>query len=235
MTATPGTTGLILNEPLLWEKGKKGRQAFSIPVRDVESVPLEKEYEGDPPDFPDLTEVDVVRHYTRLSTWNFGVDTGMYPLGSCTMKYNPKSNEKVASLQGFTSAHPFLPTRLSQGALRLMSELERYLGELEKPYVSIHALKLSPGSLDPPSRHYLTAIREIAEENQRFADIAASIPSALQPNELTQRVASVIKPVRVSFDGTLGELRPNEDCFRVEAEIEFDHPLRPAFPQATAP
>jgi glycine dehydrogenase subunit 2 len=142
MTATPGTTGLILNEPLLWEKGKKGRQAFSIPVRDVESAPLEKEYEGDPPDFPDLTEVDVVRHYTRLSTWNFGVDTGMYPLGSCTMKYNPKSNEKVASLQGFSAAHPFLPARLSQGALRLMSELERYLGEL----TGMDAVTLQPAA-----------------------------------------------------------------------------------------
>ncbi len=125
-----GTTGLILNEPLLWEKGKKGRCGFSIPRRDVESCPLDQELTAEGPDFPDLSEVDVVRHYTRLSQWNFGVDTGMYPLGSCTMKYSPKTNEKQASLSGFTGAHPLLPASLSQGALRMMFELEQYLAEI---------------------------------------------------------------------------------------------------------
>ena len=80
-----GTTGLILNEPFLWEKGKKGRTGFSLPNNDVPSSPLVAALTGEGPDFPDLSEVDVVRHYTRLSTWNFGVDSGMYPLGSCTM------------------------------------------------------------------------------------------------------------------------------------------------------
>lgn len=127
---TLGTTGLNLNEPLLWEKGKKGRSGMSIPRRDVAPHPLEGELVGEGPDFPDLSEVDVVRHYTRLSTWNFGVDTGMYPLGSCTMKYNPKINEKLASLQGFAGSHPMLPDFLSQGALELMWELERHLAEI---------------------------------------------------------------------------------------------------------
>ncbi len=80
--------------------------------------------------FSDLSEVDVVRHYTRLSQWNFGVDSGMYPLGSCTMKYNPKINEKQASRPGFAAAHPLLPPELSQGALRLMYELEGFLAEI---------------------------------------------------------------------------------------------------------
>lgn len=130
MKKTLGTTGLILNEPLLWEKGKKGRCGFSLPRRDVEPSPLDAGLTGEGPDFPDLSEVDVVRHYTRLSTWNFGVDTGMYPLGSCTMKYNPKTNERQAALQGFAGAHPLLPTTLHQGALRLMSDLERLLAEI---------------------------------------------------------------------------------------------------------
>ncbi|MBW2100784.1 MAG: aminomethyl-transferring glycine dehydrogenase subunit GcvPB, partial [Deltaproteobacteria bacterium] len=82
------------------------------------------------PDFPDLSGVDVVRHYTRLSQWNFGVDTGMYPLGSCTMKYNPKINEKQARLSGFSGAHPLLPADLSQGILKLMSELEGFLAQI---------------------------------------------------------------------------------------------------------
>ena len=130
MKDTLGATGLILNEPLLWEKGKKGRSGFSLPRRDVESFPLGEELTGEPLDFPNLSEVDVVRHYTRLSQWNFGVDTGMYPLGSCTMKYNPKINEKLAGLSGFSRAHPLLPKGLSQGALKVMLELERYLAEI---------------------------------------------------------------------------------------------------------
>lgn len=130
MRETSGTTGLVLNEPLLWGKGGKGRCGFSMPRRDVGSFPIEEGLVGAVPDFPELSEVDVVRHYTRLSQWNFGVDTGMYPLGSCTMKYNPKVNEEYASLPGFAGAHPYLPAPLVQGALKLMYDLERFLAEI---------------------------------------------------------------------------------------------------------
>ncbi|MEW6533236.1 MAG: aminomethyl-transferring glycine dehydrogenase subunit GcvPB [Thermodesulfobacteriota bacterium] len=142
MTGFPGTTGLILNEPLLWEKGKQGRSGMSLPHRDVNRAPFPEELLGTPPEFPDLSEVDVVRHYTRLSQWNFGVDTGMYPLGSCTMKYNPKVNEKLASLPGFSKAHPLLPHQLCQGALALMFELERLLAEV----TGMDAVSLQPAA-----------------------------------------------------------------------------------------
>ena len=125
-----GMSGLILDEPLLWEKGKRGRTGFSLPDRDVGDSPLDDKFLGAGPDFPDLSEIDVVRHYTRLSQWNFGVDTGMYPLGSCTMKYNPKTNERQAALPGFAGAHPLLPERLAQGVLKLMYRLEQYLAEI---------------------------------------------------------------------------------------------------------
>lgn len=130
MKEYPGTTGLIFNEPLLWEKGKKGRLGFSAPPRDVASSDLAEEFRGDGPDFPDLSEVDVIRHYTRLSQWNFSVDSGMYPLGSCTMKYNPKTNERQAARPGFAAAHPMLPPNLSQGILKLMYDLEQFLVEI---------------------------------------------------------------------------------------------------------
>ncbi|MEJ2731099.1 MAG: aminomethyl-transferring glycine dehydrogenase subunit GcvPB [Deltaproteobacteria bacterium] len=130
MKDTAGTTGLIFNEPLLWEKGQKGRTAFSLPRRDVNPHPVDEDLKGSGPDFPDLSEVDIVRHYIRLSQWNFSVDSGMYPLGSCTMKYNPKTNERQASRPGFALAHPLLPQSLSQGVLKLMSELEQYLAEI---------------------------------------------------------------------------------------------------------
>jgi len=142
MSAGPGTTGLILNEPLLWEQGRKGRSGFSLPESDVEAFPVPEEIAGDGPDIPDLSELEVVRHYTRLSSWNFGVDTGMVPLGSCTMKYNPKINERLAALPGFTGAHPLAPAELNQGALRLMVELERYLAEI----TGMEAVTLQPAA-----------------------------------------------------------------------------------------
>ncbi len=142
MNTKTGTTGLIFEEPLLWEKGSRGRQGLSIPNRDVAEVPLDSYLAGEGPDFPDLGELDVVRHFTHLSQWNFGVDSGMYPLGSCTMKYNPKTNERQASLPGFAGAHPMLPAELSQGILHLMYDLEQYLAEI----TGLPAVTLQPAA-----------------------------------------------------------------------------------------
>ena len=130
MAENPGVTGLIMEEPLLWEKGKKGRSGMCIPDSDVPSATLDASLVGSGPDFPDLSEVDVVRHYTRLSQWNFGVDTGMYPLGSCTMKYNPKINEKFAATPELAAAHPMLADEYVQGNLRVIYELQNYLGAI---------------------------------------------------------------------------------------------------------
>ena len=180
MKDTLGTTGLIFNEPLLWEKGKKGRSGFSHPRRDVASFPLDEDLTGEPLDFPDLSEVDVVRHYTRLSQWNFGVDTGMYPLGSCTMKYNPKINEKLAGLSGFSGAHPLLPERLSQGALKIMLELERYLAEI----TGMDATTLQPAAQE--------------EGGTAFKDHYPGYRSRHEPCQC--------RPVRVSSDA--GKIKP---------------------------
>lgn len=142
MKETVGTTGLIFNEPLLWEKGATGRRGYSLPRQDVEPCEMDASLVGDSPDFPDLSELDVVRHYTRLSQWNFSVDSGMYPLGSCTMKYNPKTNERQASLPGFAGAHPLLPDSLSQGVLKIMYDLERYLSSI----TGLPAVSLQPAA-----------------------------------------------------------------------------------------
>lgn len=142
MNDFPGAEGLVLNEPLLWEKGKKGRCAYSIPQSDVDAAPVDASLVGEGPDFPDLSEIDIVRHYTRLSTWNYGVDSGMYPLGSCTMKYNPKTNERQAGLPGFADAHPMTPVSLSQGILKMMDELEKYLAEI----TGMDAVSLQPAA-----------------------------------------------------------------------------------------
>ncbi len=143
-----GTHGLVFNEPLLWEKGKPGRNGISPPRQDVPQSPLDTALAGEGPDFPDLSEVDVVRHFTRLSQWNFGVDSGMYPLGSCTMKYNPKTNERQAALPGFTGAHPLLPAELCQGTLQLMYDLQEFLAAITGlPAVTVQPAAGSQGEL----------------------------------------------------------------------------------------
>jgi glycine dehydrogenase subunit 2 len=142
MTNSLGTTGLVLEEPLLWERGRKGRSGFSLPRRDVARCEVAPELSGPAPDLPELSEVDMVRHYVRLSQWNFSVDAGMYPLGSCTMKYNPKTNERQCSRPGLASAHPLLPEELCQGALELIAALECCLAEI----TGLDAVSLQPGA-----------------------------------------------------------------------------------------
>ncbi|GAB6190351.1 aminomethyl-transferring glycine dehydrogenase subunit GcvPB [Desulfocastanea catecholica] len=148
MKKTPGRSGLIFDEPLLWEKGNKGRHGMSIPTSDVPAAALPEELQGAGPDFPDLSEVDVVRHYTRLSQWNYGVDSGMYPLGSCTMKYNPKINEKVAATPELATAHPMLGDAYVQGNLQVMFELQEYLAAITGlPGVSLQPAAGAHGEL----------------------------------------------------------------------------------------
>ncbi len=142
MIKQPGTKGLVFNEPLLWDKSREGRCAVSLPEPDVDTAHLDEKFVGESPDLPQLSELDVVRHYTRLSQWNFGVDSGMYPLGSCTMKYNPKTNEVQAARKGFASAHPLAGEEFSQGCLRLMYELEQYLAEI----TGFEAVSLQPAA-----------------------------------------------------------------------------------------
>ena len=103
---TPGTTGLVFEEPLLFELSRPGRPGIPLEVPDVPTVePADalgaENVRDDLAGFPELSEPEVVRHFTRLSQWNYGIDSGLYPLGSCTMKYNPKVNERAAALEGF--------------------------------------------------------------------------------------------------------------------------------------
>jgi len=120
-------------EPLVFELSEPGRTGLRLPAIDVPdavapaaclpAAALRRE----PPALPEVGELDVVRHYTRLSRLNHAIDTGMYPLGSCTMKYNPKINDALAALQGFAGLHPYTPGSLAQGALRLLWDLEQAL------------------------------------------------------------------------------------------------------------
>ncbi len=133
------------NEGLIFERSSPGKAGVELPPLDVPALaPAEalgqefarQEIEG----FPEVSELEVIRHFTRLSTWNYGVDTGLYPLGSCTMKYNPRVNEVVARLAGLALAHPYAPESLAQGCLKILFETARCLAEI----TGMDAVSLQP-------------------------------------------------------------------------------------------
>jgi len=140
-------THFSLNERLLFEEGSAGRRGFDLPALDVPSKDISEVIDSsllrnEIPGMPELSEVDVIRHFTRLSTWNYHIDLGLYPLGSCTMKYNPKINERMARLDGFMLAHPLLPAELIQGALEVQKTLEQCLAEIS----GMDAVSLQPAA-----------------------------------------------------------------------------------------
>ncbi|MBC7262034.1 MAG: aminomethyl-transferring glycine dehydrogenase subunit GcvPB, partial [Chloroflexi bacterium] len=119
-----------MKEALLYEISSPGRIGVNLPECDVPATPLPEEYLRKDLPLPEISEVDLVRHYVRLSQLNYAVDTGFYPLGSCTMKYNPKVNEEAAKLPGFVHTHPYQAPDTVQGNLFLMYQLQEFLKEI---------------------------------------------------------------------------------------------------------
>jgi glycine cleavage system P protein (glycine dehydrogenase) subunit 2 len=119
------------NEGLVFEKSSPGKKAYKLPPLDVPEVDaaalLGDAHRKTPGLLPELSEIEIIRHFTRLSTWNYAIDLGMYPLGSCTMKYNPRVNEFVARIEGLAEAHPYRPESLAQGVLEIIDLLQRCL------------------------------------------------------------------------------------------------------------
>jgi len=138
---------VTLNEELIFERSGPDKTGAELPPLDVPPVSASEvlgaesvrpELEG----FPEVSELEVIRHFTRLSTWNYGIDTGLYPLGSCTMKYNPRINEVVARLEGLATDHPYAPAPLAQGCLRVLAETARCLKEI----TGMDAISLQPAA-----------------------------------------------------------------------------------------
>lgn len=138
---------------LIFELSKPGRRSSQLPDCDVDAPEVseflpEAALADEPPPLPELAEPDVVRHYTNLSTMNMSVDTHFYPLGSCTMKYNPKRNEQLAALPGWLDLHPYQPESTVQGVLQLLYELQHDLGEISGlPAVSLQPAAGAQGEL----------------------------------------------------------------------------------------
>src|SRR5690625_4308502 len=125
------------NFPLIFERSKSGRKSYRLPPLDIPETKLENELEEQyirkkPPLLPEVSELELIRHYTALSKRNFGIDSGFYPLGSCTMKYNPKIHEDIARLDGFSHIHPQQPLKIVQGELERMRSEEVSGGRAER-------------------------------------------------------------------------------------------------------
>jgi len=134
------------NEGLIFEKSGAGKAAWKLPPLDVPEVdtakllgPAERKDLGN---MPEVSEIEIIRHFTRLSTWNYAIDLGMYPLGSCTMKYNPRVNEVVSRLDGLANGHPCQPEDICQGALRIIKILRECLTEI----TGMEAITLQPAA-----------------------------------------------------------------------------------------
>jgi len=140
------TRNVSQNEGLIFEKSSPGKAAWRLALLDVPEVNagqlLGSSERKDLGDLPEVSEIEIIRHFTRLSTWNYAIDLGMYPLGSCTMKYNPRVNEVVARLDGLANGHPYQPGKISQGALRIIKTLSDCLIEI----TGMDAITLQPAA-----------------------------------------------------------------------------------------
>ena len=137
-----GNRGLQIEEPLIFEQGEEGRCGVDLPEPPKVANRLGGLARKNPVGLPGLSEPQVVRHYTRLSQKNYAIDTGLYPLGSCSMKHNPRLNEKMVRLQGLADLHPLQPISTVQGALELIDQLAHWL----KTLTGMPAVAMSPGA-----------------------------------------------------------------------------------------
>jgi glycine dehydrogenase subunit 2 len=240
-------------DKLVFELSSPGREAFSlaqadVPEADVRKLLPAKHLRKDAPALPEVSEFDVVRHYSRLSRMNYGVDTHFYPLGSCTMKYNPKLNEDMARLPGFARLHPLAPEALSQGALQLMHELARDLAEIAgmdaaslQPaagaqgeftgVLMIRAYHLSRGEkrtkvLVPDSAHG-TNPASTAIAGYEVVEVKSQANGQVDLGELARHLDSDVAAFMITVPNTLGMFEPRiveitEMCHAKGAQVYMD-------------
>ena len=207
--------GQLKQEPPIFERGGEGRVGYSLPALDVPEIDAMDAWGPDlvrdeVGGFPEVSEVDVVRHFTRISQHNYGIDGGLHPLGSCTMKYNPRLHERVARLRGFAAAHPYMPEAASQGALELMWRLERILAEITGlPHISLQPAAGAQGEL--------TGIMMIAAYHRKRGESRQEVlipDSAHGTNPATASLCG-FKPVEIHLDDcpvpTAVEIRQTKD------------------------
>ena len=177
-------------EPLIFERSSPGKVGYQLPGLDVPAVdPKAALGPGNVRDeiagFPEVSEVEVIRHFTRLSTWNYAIDLGLYPLGSCTMKYNPRLNEAVARIEGIVDAHPYQPESLAQGLLEIQRTLESYLAEI----TGMDAVTLQPAAGAHGELTGLLLVRAYLESRGDSRRVVLTPDSAHGTNPATAAIA----------------------------------------------
>jgi len=200
------TTNVNQNEGLIFERSRPGRVGYKLPALDVEAEPIDSLIDSkllrdsDLTGLPEVSEVDVIRHFTRISTWNYAVDYGMYPLGSCTMKYNPKLNERVARLEGFAASHPYTPDELAQGNLELLKELEDALSEI----TGLAAVSLQPAAGAQGEMTGLMVIRKCLESRGGARKLVLIPDSAHGTNPASAAICGYqVKTIKSNSSGAI--------------------------------
>ena len=193
------------NEALLFERSSPGKGAWQLPELDVPAVDASValgagNVRAEIPGFPEVSEVEAIRHFTRLSTWNYAIDHGMYPLGSCTMKYNPRINELVARIEGLAWAHPYQPEALAQGAMEVMARLEAALAEI----TGMDAVTLQPSAGAQGELTGILLIRALLEKRGNPRRKILIPDSAHGTNPATAAIAGyVVENVKSTDTGVL--------------------------------
>src|SRR5689334_12300222 len=214
------------NEGLIFEKSSPGKRAFELPPLDVPKAEPAKALgahhriegvEG----FPEVSEIEVIRHFTRLSTWNYAIDLGMYPLGSCTMKYNPRVNEFVARLDGIETEHPYQPQELSQGCLKGLQLLEKCLLEIS----GMDAITLQPAAGAHGDLTGLLLIRAHHEKNGNPRKKVLIPDSAHGTNPATAVIAGYeVENIRSNADGQVDLAKLREQVTEDVAALMLTNP-----------
>jgi glycine dehydrogenase subunit 2 len=190
---------------LLFERSSPGKGAWQLPELDVPAVDASValgagNVRAEIPGFPEVSEVEAIRHFTRLSTWNYAIDHGMYPLGSCTMKYNPRINELVARIEGLAWAHPYQPEALAQGAMEVMARLEAALAEI----TGMDAVTLQPSAGAQGELTGILLIRALLEKRGNPRRKILIPDSAHGTNPATAAIAGyVVENVKSTDTGVL--------------------------------
>ncbi len=200
-------------EPLIHELSKSERRAVRVPAPDVPATPLPPELCRETLDWPEVSEIDVIRHYTRLSQKNHAIDINMYPLGSCTMKYNPKVNEAVARYPGFAGLHPYQDPSTTQGVLELMHELQEMLAEI----AGFKAVTLQPAAGAHGELTGVLIIRAYHESRGDTARTKILVPDSAHGTNPATAVMAGFDVVTIPSDA-----RGNVDLEKIRAAVGPD-------------